>query len=79
LRPLWLCRVCAAPWPCADARLDLVTEYAHDRVALSIFLCAVLHEAAADLYRLNPQDGPDPAVFFARFLAWVPRHRMTDG
>ncbi|MER5458185.1 hypothetical protein ABT008_25765 [Micromonospora sp. NPDC002389] len=73
LRPLWLCRVCAAPWPCATARLALVAEYAHDRVALSVYLCAVLHDATADLYRLNPHDGPTPAALFARFLAWVPR------
>ncbi|NGM14703.1 hypothetical protein [Verrucosispora sioxanthis] len=78
LRPLWLCRVCAAPWPCAAARLDLVAEYADDRIALSVYLCAVLHEAAADLYRLNPQDGPDPAALFARFLAWAPRRRPAD-
>ncbi|RIV32656.1 hypothetical protein [Micromonospora radicis] len=72
-RPLWLCRVCAAPWPCATARLALVAEYAHDRVALSVYLCTVLHDATADLCRLNPADRPDPATLFARFLAWVPR------
>lgn len=55
------------------ARLALVAEYAHDRVALSVYLCTVLHEATADLYRLNPHDGPDPAALFARFLAWAPR------
>ncbi|MFF0172161.1 hypothetical protein [Micromonospora profundi] len=71
LRPLWLCRVCAAPWPCPVARLTLRQEYAHDRIALSIYLCAVLHDAAADLYRLNPHDGPDPAALYARFLAWA--------
>ncbi len=73
LRPLWLCRVCAAPWPCATARLTLIAEYAHDRIALSVYLCAVLHEAAADLDRLDPDEGPTPAALFARFLAWVPR------
>ncbi|KUJ46635.1 MULTISPECIES: hypothetical protein [Micromonospora] len=73
LRPLWLCRACAAPWPCATARLTLIAEYAHDRIALSVYLCAVLHEAAADLYRLDPDEGPTPAALFARFLAWVPR------
>ncbi|MEV0806938.1 hypothetical protein [Micromonospora sp. NPDC050200] len=73
LRPLWLCRVCAAPWPCATARLALVAEYAHDRVALSVYLCTVLYDAAADLHRLHPHDGPDPAALFARFLGWVPR------
>ncbi|MGA4728790.1 hypothetical protein ACPB67_15295 [Micromonospora taraxaci] len=71
LRPLWLCRVCAAPWPCPVARLTLCQEYAHDRIALSIYLCTVLHDAAADLYRLNPHDGLDPAVLFTRFLGWA--------
>ncbi|MET7960704.1 hypothetical protein ABZ356_07565 [Micromonospora zamorensis] len=71
LRPLWLCRICAAPWPCPVARLTLHQEYAHDRIALSIYLCAVLHDAASDLYRLNPHDGPDPAALFARFLGWA--------
>ncbi|MDG4794295.1 hypothetical protein [Micromonospora sp. WMMD1082] len=79
LRPLWLCRVCAAPWPCATARLTLVAEYADDRIALSIYLCAVLHEATADLYRLHPDDGPEPTALFARFLAWVPRRRPMGG
>ncbi|MFD2766612.1 hypothetical protein [Micromonospora eburnea] len=76
LRPLWLCRVCAAPWPCAAARLALVTEYATDPVGLNVYLCGVLYEATADLHRLHPDDGPDPAVLFDRFLAWA-RRRAT--
>ncbi|MEU1888450.1 hypothetical protein [Micromonospora sp. WMMD987] len=79
LRPLWLCRVCAGPWPCGTARLALVAEYAHDRAALHVHLCAVLHDAAADLYRLHPDTGPDPAALFTRFLAWVPRTRPPTG
>ena len=80
LRPLWLCRVCAGPWPCPVARLTLRQEYAHDRIALSIYLCTVLHDAAADLYRLNPQDGPDPAALYARFLGWAaPRGDPASG
>ncbi|MEU7802113.1 hypothetical protein AB0J14_21150 [Micromonospora arborensis] len=71
LRPLWLCRVCAGPWPCPVARLTLRQEYADDQIALSIYLCTVLHDAAADLYRLNPHDGPDPAALFTRFLGWA--------
>lgn len=71
LRPLWLCRVCAAPWPCATARLTLVREYAGDHVALAIYLCTVLHEATADLYRLHPDDAPGPAALFDRFLGWA--------
>ncbi|SDY10613.1 hypothetical protein SAMN05444365_101687 [Micromonospora pattaloongensis] len=73
LRPIWLCRACAAPWPCGSARLALTAEYADDPVGLCVYLCATLHEAVADLYRLNPDDGPDPRAVFERFLGWVPR------
>ncbi|MFC8846529.1 MULTISPECIES: hypothetical protein [unclassified Micromonospora] len=71
LQPLWLCRACAAPWPCAVARLTLRREYTHDRVGLHVYLCAVLHEATADLYRLRPHDGLDPRALFDRFLGWA--------
>jgi hypothetical protein len=73
LRPLWICRICAAAWPCAPARLSLWHEYAHDRVSLAIYLSGLLHEAAGDLYRLTPNPGPDPAELFARFLGWARR------
>ncbi|MFE9200975.1 hypothetical protein [Micromonospora sp. NPDC007230] len=73
LRPLWLCRSCATPWPCAAARLTLVREYADDPVALAVYLCGVLHEATADLYLLHPNDPPDPAALFDRFLGWARR------
>ncbi|MFR9776676.1 hypothetical protein ACL02O_11540 [Micromonospora sp. MS34] len=76
LRPLWLCRARAAPWPCATARLCLVSEYAHDLVALSVHLCTVRHGATADLHRLHPHAGPDPPALFARLLAWMPRRRQ---
>ncbi|MDG4761641.1 hypothetical protein [Micromonospora sp. WMMD710] len=56
------------------------TPNAHDRIALSIYLCTVLHDAAADLYRLNPHDGPDPAALYARFLGWAaPRGDPASG
>ncbi|MFC0004330.1 hypothetical protein [Micromonospora siamensis] len=71
LRPLWLCRSCAAPWPCAPARLRLIQEYADDRVALLVYLGGMLHDAAGELHRLHPDDGPDPARLFARFLGWA--------
>ncbi|NYT95919.1 hypothetical protein [Salinispora sp. H7-4] len=74
LRPLWICRTCAATWPCATARLTLRHEYGKDLVALRIYLCAQLHDAAADLHKLHPQHGPDPKTLFDRFLAWTPRN-----
>ncbi|MFC6019466.1 class I SAM-dependent methyltransferase [Plantactinospora solaniradicis] len=76
-RPIWLCRACARPWPCPIARARLTIEYAADPVALHVYLGTVLQDAIDDLYRLNPQPGPDPAAMYARFLAWArPRLRM---
>lgn len=71
-RPLWLCRVCAAPWPCSTARLALLREYTADRVSLSVYMAGVMHEAAGDLWRLNPSE-PELANLFGRFLAWTRR------
>ncbi|MCZ7435026.1 hypothetical protein O7598_01340 [Micromonospora sp. WMMC241] len=76
LRPLWLCRTCGAPWPCPEARLTLVGEYATDPVGLSVYLCGVLHETTADLHRLHPDHRLDPAALFDRFLGWA-RRRAT--
>ncbi|MDW3847079.1 hypothetical protein NMK34_10750 [Micromonospora sp. BRA006-A] len=73
IRPLWLCRVCAGPWPCQPARLLLLLEYRRDRVALSIYMAGCLFDAAADLLRLNPDPGPRPGELFHRFVAWT-RH-----
>ncbi|MBQ1026256.1 hypothetical protein [Micromonospora sp. C95] len=82
LRPLWLCRACAAPWPCATARLALLTEYRDSHVALSIYLAGMLYDAVEDLYRLNPHDAPKPAALHDRFLGWAapraPRPQPTD-
>jgi len=72
VRPLWLCRTCAAPWPCGPARLALLHRYAHDRPALPHHLTAAYHEALRDLTTLNPHDGPTPADLYRRFLAWPP-------
>ncbi|MFD0820071.1 hypothetical protein ACFQ0D_17570, partial [Micromonospora zhanjiangensis] len=62
---------CAAPWPCAMARLLLRAGYLHDRVGLAVHLCGLLHEAARDLYRLNPHDAPPPRALFERFVGWT--------
>jgi hypothetical protein len=70
-RPLWLCRACAHPWPCGQARLDLLREFAADPSRLRIHLTERMHAALADLHALNPHQMPSPAVIFARFLAWA--------
>lgn len=71
LRPVWCCRRCGHPWPCATARLTLLHDYRDNRIALHIYLGSALFAATADLHRLNPQPGPDPAVLFTRFLGWA--------
>ncbi|MFF0181962.1 hypothetical protein ACFYPF_22975 [Micromonospora sp. NPDC005223] len=72
LRPLWICKRCAHPWPCAEARLALLAEYANDQLALSVYLCGQLYDAAHELHRLNPHEAPSPQALFARFVGWAP-------
>nr|MDT0661065.1 hypothetical protein [Micromonospora sp. DSM 115978] len=70
-RPLWLCRVCAADWPCGPARLNLLREHGDDPVWLRVYLASAMHEALRDLVRLNPDSVPTPDVIWRRFLAWA--------
>ncbi|WP_433321193.1 hypothetical protein ACQP0U_27030 [Micromonospora sp. CA-269861] len=75
LRPMWCCRADGLPWPCADARLLLKAEFDEDPAALTIYLAGLYHEAAHDLYQLNPYGGPAPRELFERFVAWGPFRR----
>ncbi|SCF37306.1 hypothetical protein GA0070216_111204 [Micromonospora matsumotoense] len=38
LRPLWVCRACGGPWPCAEGRLLLRIEYDAHLVDLAVYL-----------------------------------------
>ncbi|MGK5737670.1 hypothetical protein [Micromonospora sp. URMC 103] len=75
VRPIWLCRACGRPWPCAEARLLLRVEYDASPVDLAIYLSGLYHEASHDLFRLNPHDGPTPRDLLERFVAWGPYRR----
>ncbi|MEO3743687.1 hypothetical protein [Plantactinospora sp. B5E13] len=75
-RPTWACRICETDWPCDSARATLRVEYRHDPLALFVYLGLCLHEATEDLYKLNPNPGPDPVELHARFIGWVPVDRM---
>ncbi|MDM4719795.1 hypothetical protein QTQ03_09480 [Micromonospora sp. WMMA1363] len=75
LRPMWSCRSCGHPWPCAEARLLLKVEFDGKYATLSIYLAGLMHEAMHDLYHLNPHDGPSPREVFERFVAWGPFRR----
>lgn len=73
MRPAWLCRVCAAQWPCPSARLGLRTEFHGHGVALAFYLAAAMRDAMDDTYRIGGR--PDRAAMHARFLGWLtPTH-----
>lgn len=73
MRPLWLCRTCGHPWPCAVARLGLRKEHAENPTATIIYLHLCLYEAAMDLRRLHPDARPDADALHERFVAWARR------
>ncbi|QGN50771.1 hypothetical protein GKC29_14555 [Micromonospora sp. WMMC415] len=79
LRPVWACRACGQPWPCAEARLLLKAEFDGRYPTLSIYLAGLLYEAMHDLYHLNPHDGPRPRDLFDRFVGWGPFRRPMVG
>lgn len=73
IRPVWRCRACAAGWPCPPARLTLLSEYAGNRLALTVYLATLMHEAVRDLYEVGHR--PDPRALHERFLAWATPRR----
>ena len=76
-RPLWLCRICAGPWPCGEARLALLREHGADLTYLRISLASQMHDALRDLIRLNRHEAPTPEAAFTRFLAWAAPPAVT--
>ncbi|RGC68946.1 hypothetical protein C5N14_10355 [Micromonospora sp. MW-13] len=71
VRPIWLCRVCAGPWPCSPARLRLRHEYADSPVTLAVYLAGLMLEAGDQLTRLHPYTAPPAGVLYRRFLGWL--------
>ncbi|MGX4657246.1 flavin reductase [Micromonospora sp. SCSIO 07396] len=70
LKPIWVCTADALPWPCEQARLELVTHYEGERVNLAVDLAELFREAMADLTRICPEP-PDPLATYSRFLGWI--------
>ncbi|MBM7076509.1 hypothetical protein [Micromonospora humida] len=69
LRPTWLCRIDAHPWPCGPAKLALLTEYANNRAELLNLLATMKVEAEQHLTSLDSGRQTD---LTRRFLAWPP-------
>lgn len=75
---LWICRIDAYPWPCADARLNLLAGFQGKTLALNLYLAAQFVEALTDLSAIDPDlgDPPDPRAIYERFMGWVPTRRL---
>jgi hypothetical protein len=69
MRPLWDCAECRDPWPCVQARADLLAEYAHDPRSLLAFLGGCLAWAGDQMRQLHLR--PDPDVLAERFVNWA--------
>lgn len=67
MRPAWDCDKCGQPWPCANAKSNLLREYLDDSVALLIYL-ALRHWDAFDDY---VSSGEIPRNLHERFLGWA--------
>ncbi|GAA0397726.1 hypothetical protein GCM10009541_45870 [Micromonospora gifhornensis] len=70
MRPLWLCRRCGQPWPCTQAKLALLADYASNPVGLRLYLAGCLCDAIDDLHRLSPSVTGSAVDMFDRFLGW---------
>src|SRR4051794_9273688 len=72
-RPSWDCLVCEKPWPCTNAKVDLVEQYSRKPMMLWLFMSSCMAEAIDDLR----QSGGNPAGLYERFLSWVRRGAVT--
>jgi hypothetical protein len=67
-RPSWDCAVCEAPWPCANAKDDLLAQYRGFPTGLALFMASCLYEA---IEGLTAGGTPVPVDLFEGFLSWV--------
>ncbi|WP_089157436.1 hypothetical protein [Micromonospora sp. NBS 11-29] len=61
---------------CGPARLELAAQYAGEPRWLAVDMAELLHEAIADLTRLNAEP-PAGVAMYGRFLGWV-RHLAVN-
>ncbi|MGW4465737.1 hypothetical protein [Micromonospora sp. NPDC004704] len=74
---MWICRLVAQPWPCADARLALVDGFRDRTPSLTLLLASQFVEELGDLDTIAPKlrAPPDSRVLDERFIGWVPVRR----
>ena len=67
-RPHWTCRACRKPWPCANAKADLLEEFNVFPSVLTIYLSAQMYDAMVDM---TAHGEPAPSDLYDRFLSWT--------
>jgi hypothetical protein len=67
-RPTWACAACHQPWPCAQAKRELLTEFHRFPSSLIVYMSSYLTEAMDDLTAPNATAPPD---LWDRFLGWA--------
>jgi hypothetical protein len=67
-RPGWDCRACDEPWPCANAKADLLVEFRSFPSVLAIYMSAQMYDALRDL---TSHGEPPPPDLYERFLSWA--------
>ena len=70
-RPAWDCRVCGQPWPCADAKTNLLTEFRGFPSVLTVYLSGQMYDALDDL---TSHGEYTPADLYERFISWIHVH-----
>ncbi len=68
VRPSWDCATCGQPWPCANAKEDLLREFGRYPSVLTIFMATQMYDAFDDL---ASHGAPPPADLYERFLDWI--------
>lgn len=67
-RPSWDCARCGQPWPCANAKENLLREFGDFPSVLTIFMATQMYDAFDDL---ATRGGLPPRQLNDRFLAWI--------
>ena len=68
VRPSWDCLVCEFPWPCANAKEELLAEYQGLLTTLAIYMSVRMQDAIEDLTATGSHPPPD---LYERFLSWT--------
>ena len=66
-RPDWECRICQQPWPCANAKTSLLSEFRGCPSVLTIYLFSQMYVALDDL---TSHGEPAPDDLYERFMSW---------